>query len=75
VNPAQKPRSSNLLRRLFIVVVDDHPLRRQLVLYTNIHRAADCAIQNPNGPPLIPNVTVKFNESLVRAGVNYKFGG
>jgi outer membrane immunogenic protein len=36
---------------------------------------ADCAIQNPNGPPLIPNIAVKFNESLVRAGLNYKFGG
>ena len=35
---------------------------------------ADCAIQNPNGPPLIPNIAVKFNESIVRAGVNYKFG-
>ena len=35
----------------------------------------DCAIQNPNGPPLIPNVAVKFNESIVRAGINYKFGG
>ena len=40
----------------------------------------DCAIQNagtfPNllGPPLIPNVAVKFNESLFRAGINYKFG-
>jgi outer membrane immunogenic protein len=33
----------------------------------------DCAIQNPNGPPLIPNIVVKFNESMVRAGVNYKF--
>ena len=35
---------------------------------------ADCAIQNPNGPPLIPNIAVKFNESIIRAGVNYKFG-
>ena len=35
---------------------------------------ADCAIQNPKGPPLIPNIAVKFNESIVRAGVNYKFG-
>ncbi|HEY7298169.1 MAG TPA: TonB-dependent receptor [Xanthobacteraceae bacterium] len=35
---------------------------------------ADCAIGNANGPPLIPNVAVKFNESIVRAGVNYKFG-
>jgi iron complex outermembrane recepter protein len=44
----------------------------------------DCAIQNPNpaamgnesplGPPTIPNVTVKFNESIFRAGINYKFG-
>ena len=33
----------------------------------------DCAIANANGPPLIPNVAVKFNESMVRAGVNYKF--
>jgi iron complex outermembrane receptor protein len=32
----------------------------------------DCAIQNPNGPPLIPNIAIKFNESIVRAGVNYK---
>ena len=35
----------------------------------------NCAIQNPNGPPLIPNIAVKFNESIVRAGVNYRFGG
>jgi hypothetical protein len=35
----------------------------------------NCAIQNPNGPPLIPNIAVKFNESIVRAGVNYKLGG
>jgi outer membrane immunogenic protein len=34
----------------------------------------NCAIQNPNGPPLIPNIAVKFNESIVRAGVNYRFG-
>jgi iron complex outermembrane recepter protein len=34
-----------------------------------------CAIENPNGSPLIPNVAVKFNESIVRAGLNYKFGG
>jgi outer membrane immunogenic protein len=33
----------------------------------------DCAIQNPNGPPLIPNAAVKFNESLARAGIDYKF--
>jgi len=34
----------------------------------------DCAIVDANGPPLIPNVAVKFNESIFRAGVNYKFG-
>ncbi|MGO9327635.1 MAG: TonB-dependent receptor domain-containing protein [Steroidobacteraceae bacterium] len=34
----------------------------------------DCAIQNPIGLPLIPNIAVKFNESIIRAGVNYKFG-
>jgi iron complex outermembrane recepter protein len=33
----------------------------------------DCAIVNPNGPALIPNIAVKFNESLVRGGVNYRF--
>jgi outer membrane immunogenic protein len=36
--------------------------------------AADCAIQNPVGPALIPNVVVKFDESIARVGVNYKFG-
>jgi iron complex outermembrane recepter protein len=47
----------------------------------------DCAIQNPAalgnpdpnasplGSPTIPNIAVKFNESVVRAGLNYKFGG
>jgi iron complex outermembrane recepter protein len=34
----------------------------------------DCAIANANGPPLIPDVAVKFNESIVRAGINYRFG-
>jgi iron complex outermembrane recepter protein len=33
---------------------------------------ANCAIQNPSGPPLVPNVAVKFNESIVRLGINYK---
>jgi outer membrane immunogenic protein len=35
---------------------------------------ANCAIANANGPPLIPNIAVKFNESIVRGGVNYRFG-
>jgi iron complex outermembrane recepter protein len=33
----------------------------------------DCAIADANGPPLIPNVAVKFNESIVRGGINYRF--
>jgi iron complex outermembrane recepter protein len=33
-----------------------------------------CQIANANGPPVTPNVAVKFSESLVRAGVNYRFG-
>src|SRR5262249_16086661 len=31
-------------------------------------------IANPNGPALVSNVAVKFDESIVRAGVNYRFG-
>ena len=34
---------------------------------------AACAIVNPNGPPLIPDVSVRFDESLVRAGIDYRF--
>ena len=34
----------------------------------------DCAIANANGPPLIPNVADKFNESIFRAGINFRFG-
>jgi iron complex outermembrane recepter protein len=34
---------------------------------------ADCAIQHPRAMPTIPDIVVTFNESLVRAGVNYKF--
>jgi outer membrane immunogenic protein len=39
----------------------------------------DCAIQTVGttsalGPPIIPNVAIKFNESIVRAGLNYRFG-
>jgi outer membrane immunogenic protein len=35
----------------------------------------DCPTVNANRPPLSPNVAVKFDESIVRAGINYKFGG
>ena len=34
----------------------------------------DCAIANANAPAIIPSVAVKFNESIVRGGVNYRFG-
>jgi hypothetical protein len=41
----------------------------------------DCALQNPGGlgpnpleAPTIPIVAVKFDESVIRAGINYKFG-
>ena len=34
---------------------------------------ADCAIADASGTSLIPNIAVKFNESIVRGGVNYKF--
>jgi iron complex outermembrane recepter protein len=33
----------------------------------------DCAIADANGSPLIPNIAVKFNESIVRGGINYRF--
>jgi iron complex outermembrane recepter protein len=33
----------------------------------------DCAIANANGPPTIPGVAVRFDESVVRGGVNYRF--
>lgn len=33
----------------------------------------NCAIQNPMGPPVIPNIAIKFNESIFRLGINYKF--
>jgi outer membrane immunogenic protein len=35
---------------------------------------AECAIANANGPPFTPDIAVKFTESIVRAGLNYKFG-
>jgi outer membrane immunogenic protein len=33
----------------------------------------NCAIADTSGTPVIPNVAVKFNESIVRGGVNYRF--
>ena len=34
----------------------------------------NCAIADASGTPIIPNVAVKFNESIVRGGVSYRFG-
>ena len=33
----------------------------------------DCAISDASGTPVIPNVAVKFNDSIVRGGINYRF--
>ena len=33
----------------------------------------DCAIADVSGTPIVPTVAVKFNESIVRGGVNYRF--
>ena len=33
----------------------------------------NCAIADASGTPVIPNVAVKFNESIVRGGINYRF--
>ena len=33
----------------------------------------DCAIANAAGPAIIPNIAVKFDESIVRGDINYRF--
>ena len=33
----------------------------------------DCAIADVSGTPVIPNAAVKFKESIVHGGVNYRF--
>jgi iron complex outermembrane recepter protein len=35
--------------------------------------ATNCAIADVSGTPIVPNVSIKFNESIVRGGVNYRF--
>jgi iron complex outermembrane recepter protein len=35
--------------------------------------STNCAIADASGTPVIPNVSVKFNESIVRGGINYRF--
>jgi outer membrane immunogenic protein len=32
-----------------------------------------CAIADVSGAPIVPNIAVKFNESIVRGGINYRF--
>ncbi len=34
---------------------------------------ANCAIADASGTAIVPNVAVKFNKSIVRGGINYKF--
>jgi outer membrane immunogenic protein len=33
----------------------------------------NCTIADASGTPIIPNVAVKFNETVARAGINYRF--
>ena len=39
--------------------------RVALLVAEVVGSSAPCAIQNPNGSPLIPNIAVKFNESIM----------
>jgi hypothetical protein len=32
----------------------------------------NCAVTDANGTPVIPKLAVKFNESIVRGGINYR---
>jgi outer membrane immunogenic protein len=59
------------------VAVAPHWSAKAEYLFVNLGNGScttDCAIVNANGPPLIPNVAVKFNESIFRAGINYRIG-
>jgi iron complex outermembrane receptor protein len=58
------------------VALDRHWSAKAEYLFVDLGNGsctADCAIANANGPPLIPDVAVKFQESVVRGGVNYRF--
>jgi iron complex outermembrane recepter protein len=58
------------------VALDRHWSAKAEYLFVDLANGScttDCAIANANGPSLIPNVAVKFNESMVRGGVNYRF--
>jgi iron complex outermembrane receptor protein len=35
--------------------------------------STNCAIADASGTPVVPNIAVKFNESIARGGVNYRF--
>jgi iron complex outermembrane receptor protein len=58
------------------VALDRHWSAKAEYLFVDLGNgscSADCAIANANGPPLISNVAVRFDESVVRGGVNYRF--
>jgi opacity protein-like surface antigen len=58
------------------VALDRHWSAKAEYLFVDLANGScttDCAIANVNGPPLIANFAVKFNESMVRGGVNYRF--
>ena len=58
------------------VALDRHWSAKAEYLFVDLGNGsctADCTIANANGPPLIPDVAVKFQESVVRGGVNYRF--
>jgi outer membrane immunogenic protein len=42
---------------------------------TTVNTNSATTATTPFGPPIIPNVTIKYDESIIRAGLNYKFGG
>jgi iron complex outermembrane receptor protein len=58
------------------VALDRHWSAKAEYLFVDLANGScttDCAIANVNGLPLIANFAVKFNESMMRGGVNYRF--
>jgi iron complex outermembrane recepter protein len=58
------------------VALDPHWSAKAEYLFVDLGNGScttDCAVANPNGPLLIPDVAIKFDESVVRGGVNYRF--
>ena len=58
------------------VALDRHWSAKAEYLFVDLGSGScttDCAIASAGGPPTIPNVAVKFDESIVCGGVNYRF--